>query len=143
MIAPFAELDYILTFQRMNHNHVHRGGSLTLESYPEKQTRPEPVESKPKARNPLRRKNRDAGAVCQLGRERGQIWVTGGNPGPPQPSPIEPNQQDRGSNQRGYAERAGRETVGTQVSLGTAPNPGSCYTQLLAGIAKGETGKLV
>ncbi len=50
----------------------------TLEGNPKTQTRPA-LEREP-----------NAGAVCQLGRERGQIWVMGGNPIPSQLSPIDP-----------------------------------------------------
>ncbi len=120
-------------------NHVHRGGSLTLESYPEKWNRP------------ALERELDAGAFHQLGRGRGHqskpearspglCQITGGNPVMPQPSPIEPNQQDRGSNQRGYAEKIGAVWLHGTTGLSTLVSE---ISQLLAGILTGETAKLV
>ncbi len=115
-------------------NHVHRGGILTQEKNPEKWNRP------------VLERELDAGAFHQLGRGRGQIRITGGNPVMPQPSPIEPNQQDRGSNQRGYSPfckswRALADYSG--CSRAAYHEPLNDVSQLLAGIITGETGKLV
>ncbi len=88
-------------------NHVHRGGSLTLESYPENRNRP------------VSEKEPDAGAFQQLGRERFPTQGAGGNPKPDQPSPNRPKQQDRGSNQRGYSQLfAVSSHSGARVGIG-------------------------
>ncbi len=111
-------------------NHVNWGGSLRRKDNPENWDRP------------ALERDLDAGAFQQLGRERGQIGVTGGNPVPPQLSPIEPNQQDRGSNQRGYAERVREDLLGSNTMIGCNPET-PAISQLLAGIFTGENRKLV